>query len=111
VGPIALFDKSFLQSLSVDKALWFDHFFMPVICPVFYIETLGNLAKQGGERPPETMVRETANKCPESGGAPCSFHIDLVISNLLGHHVPLNGQIPRSRGRPVKSGIVYDQNR
>ncbi len=24
MGPIALFDKSFLQSISVDEAVWFD---------------------------------------------------------------------------------------
>ncbi len=27
MGPIALFDKSFLQSLTVDELVWFDHFF------------------------------------------------------------------------------------
>jgi hypothetical protein len=46
MGPMALFDKSFLQSISTDEAVWFDHFFIPIICPVFYVETLGNLAKE-----------------------------------------------------------------
>jgi hypothetical protein len=41
-----LFDKSFLQSLSVDDSVWFDQHFMPVVCPVFYVETLADLAKQ-----------------------------------------------------------------
>jgi len=45
MGPVALFDKSFLQSISADESVWFDHFFLPLICPVFYVETLGNLAK------------------------------------------------------------------
>ena len=31
MGPIALFDKSFLQSLTVDESVWFDHFFLPVV--------------------------------------------------------------------------------
>lgn len=43
--PIALFDKSFLQSLSVDKSVWFDHFFLPVVCPLFFVETLADLTK------------------------------------------------------------------
>jgi hypothetical protein len=30
MGPITLFDKSFIQSLSLDEAVWFDKFFMPV---------------------------------------------------------------------------------
>lgn len=40
MGPIALFDKSFLQSLSIDESVWLGHFFMPVVCPLFYVETL-----------------------------------------------------------------------
>ena len=45
MGPIALFDKSFLQSLSLDEAVWFDAFYMPVICPIFFVESLADLAK------------------------------------------------------------------
>ncbi len=43
MGPILLFDKSFLQSLTVDEAVWFDHFFLTNVCPVFYVETLADL--------------------------------------------------------------------
>src|SRR5258705_7856842 len=46
MGPITLFDKSFLQAISLDEAVWFDRFFMPVVCPVFYVETLGDLGKE-----------------------------------------------------------------
>jgi hypothetical protein len=108
MGPMALFDKSFLQSISTDEAVWFDHFFMPIVCPVFYAETLGNLAKQG-KRTPEAVVRDIANKFPEWGGSPCEFHRDLVINDLVGNHIQLRPQIPRPGGRPVKSGIVFDQ--
>jgi hypothetical protein len=110
VGPIALFDKSFLQSISMDESVWFDHFFMPVICPIFFVETLGNLAKEPTKRgPPEVIVRDIANKFPEWGGSPCGLHSDLVINDLLGNHVGLRYQIPRPGGRSVKSGVVFDQ--
>jgi hypothetical protein len=110
MGPIALFDKSFLQSIGTDESIWFDHFFMPVVCPVFYVETLGDLAKEPTKRgPPEVIVRDIANKFPEWAGSPCVFHIDLVINDLLGYHVGLNYQIPRPGGRRVKSGTVFDQ--
>jgi hypothetical protein len=46
MGPITLFDESFLQAISLDEAVWFDRFFMPVVCPVFYVETLGDLGKE-----------------------------------------------------------------
>lgn len=45
MGPIALFDKSFIQSLLLDEAVFFDRFFLAVICPVFYVETLADLEK------------------------------------------------------------------
>jgi hypothetical protein len=110
MGPIALFDKSFLQSIGTDEAVWFDHFFMPVICPVFYVETLGELAKESTKRgSPEVIVRDIANKFPEWAGSPCAFHTHLVINDLLGHHIGMNYQIPRPGGRPVKSGTVFDQ--
>lgn len=110
MGPIALFDKSFLQSISTDESVWFDHVFMPIVCPVFYVETLGNLAKEPSKRgPPEVIVRDIANKFPEWAGSPCGFHVDMAISDLLGHHIELRHQIPRPGARPVKSGFVFDQ--
>jgi hypothetical protein len=45
MGPITLFDKSFLQSLSVDESVWFDHFFLTNVCPLFYVETMADLEK------------------------------------------------------------------
>jgi hypothetical protein len=69
MGPMVLFDKSFLQSISTDEAVWFDHFFLPIVCPVFYVETLGNLAKESVKRTPEEIVRDIANKFPEWGGS------------------------------------------
>lgn len=45
MGPTVLFDKSFLQSLSIDESVLFDHFFIPIVCPMFYVETLADLKK------------------------------------------------------------------
>jgi len=45
MGPIVLFDKSFLQSLNIDEAVWFDHFFISNIPPIFFTETLADLKK------------------------------------------------------------------
>jgi len=110
MGPIALFDKSFLQSLSTDEAVWFDHFFLPVVCPVFYVETLADLAKEPGKRTPEDVVRDIANKFPEKSGSPCAFHLVLCTSDLLGYPAPMNSQIPRQGARMVKTGAVFDQS-
>jgi len=109
MGPIALFDKSFLQSLSTDESVWFDHFFLAVVCPIFYVETLADLAKEPGKRAPEAVVRDIANKFPEMGGSPCAYHLDMSAGDLLGQRMPLDGRVPRPGARAVKSGAVYDQ--
>lgn len=116
MGPVALFDKSFLQSLSVDESVWFDHFFLPVVCPVFFVETLADLAKQrpSGSRSPEDEVRVIAEKTPVLSGAPCVHHMHICIQNLLGQKAPQLGQIPVAGGRPVrganeKPGVVFEK--
>jgi hypothetical protein len=114
MGPITLFDKSFIQSLSVDESVFFDHFFEPLICPMFFVETLADLEKGVREgRTPEQEVGIIANKVPEMSGVPCAPHIELGAANLLGAFVPIDGRIPPPGGRFVKKdgqfGIVYDQ--
>lgn len=113
MGPITLFDKSFLQSLTDDESVWFGHYFMPVVCPLFYVETLADLDKDVGERrTPENEVSIIARKFPEQSACPCSHHGSLAIGELLGHGVPMNGQIPMSGGRAVQSagkvGVLYE---
>lgn len=114
MGPIALFDKSFLQSLSIDESVWFDHFFLAVVPPFFYVETLADLGKSaGGTRTPEEEVRIIAEKFPDMHGTPCAFHVYLALANLAGHPVPMTGQIPMAGGRAVKgggrTGVVFDE--
>lgn len=113
---MALFDKSFLQSLSVNESVFFDHFFTTVICPIFYIETLADLEKRVRDgRTPEQEVGIIADKVPEMSGWPCAYHGDLGAADLFGRYVPLTGQVPTSGGRPVrvdgKSGFVYRESR
>ena len=112
MGPITLFDKSFLQSLNVDESVWFDRFFYSVICPIFYVETLADLKKPKLRRPPEEEVGIIADKFPEMHCAPTLHHQEMAIGDLLGNHVPLTGQIPRDPSRLVKSdrhkGVIFE---
>lgn len=106
MGPIALFDKSFLQSLSTDESVWFDNFFYPIIAPLFIIETLADLYKKPREgKTVEDEVGIIAAKTPQMHGGPCHFHRDLYINDLLGNHVPLTGQVPiAGMRRVIKDG-------
>ena len=115
MGPITLFDKSFLQSLSLDESVWFGHFYKPVVCPVFFVETLADLEKAVDEgRTPEQVVGMIADKFPEMSADPCIYHQSIVIGELHGHPVPMDGRIPVPGGRPVKRdgkiGMVFDQS-
>ena len=44
-GPTLIFDKSALQALSLDEAVWLDHYFLSNVTPVFFVETLADLEK------------------------------------------------------------------
>lgn len=94
MGPIALFDKSFLDSLNPDEAVWFDHFLLANVCPMFYVEAQSDLAKEGSERgTPEELVRRLANKFPDFSGSPNVHHTTTCTAALLGEEVPMQGQV------------------
>ena len=112
MGPIILFDKSFLQSLSLDEAVFFDHFFYSNICPILYVETLADLNKiAAGGRPSEEEVSIIADKTPEMNGMTNAFHGQMCVADLLGYRIPMTGQVMLPRGRPVRhggqSGVVF----
>ena len=108
-GPITLFDKSFIQQLSVDESVWFDHFFITNICPIFYIETLADLEKIPDKESwtSEREVMKIANKFPEVNGTPNMFHATLGLMELLGNQIPMTGQIIFSSGKRVEVNSQY----
>lgn len=115
MGPITLFDKSFLQSLSVDESVWFDHFFIANVCPLFFVETLADLEKSvRNGRTPEQEVGVIADKFPEMHGTPNVQHVHACIGELLGHPVPMTGQMLVAGGKVVKAGgetgVVFDRS-
>jgi hypothetical protein len=116
MGPTALFDKSFLQSLNLNEAVWFDHFFLANVCPLLFAETLADLAKPERDgRTGEDEVRFIADKSPQMHGAPCAHHQLMAFNNLFGRQVALGkGRIPITGGRRVrvegKLGTVFEQS-
>jgi hypothetical protein len=56
MGPITIFDKSALQSLSMDESVWLDAFFLVNIVPLFYVETLADLEKEVAEGSPQRIL-------------------------------------------------------
>jgi hypothetical protein len=99
LGPITLFDKSALQSFNPDEALWFDNFYWTVISPLFFVETLADLSKEVAQgRTAEQVVGNIASKTPEMGSFVVVSHWDLILANLLGHPIEMQGRPPVGRG-------------
>jgi hypothetical protein len=104
MGPTALFDKSFLQSLSLDEAVWFDQFFISNISPLFYVETLADLDKEMSRgRTAEEVVGQIAEKAPQISGAPNVHHLELLLANLMGQPISMTERPIVAGARPVES--------
>jgi hypothetical protein len=45
-GPVIVFDKSTLESLSIDGSVMLDNFYLSNITPVFFVECLADLERE-----------------------------------------------------------------
>jgi len=109
LGPTIIFDKSTLQSLTIDESCWLDNFFVSNITPLLYVETLADLEKEvKGRRTPQTpqqVVGELAVKTPSAPCFPNLHHHTLFVNNLLGYPVTLANVPAIGTGQPMRSGF------
>jgi len=117
MGPIIIFDKSVLESLNPDEAMWLDNFFLTNITPLFFIETLADLEKQvRAGRTPEAVVGNLAYKTPDASSKCNVHHTTLLAAELSGA-----GEIEMTHGRPIigggearelggKTGVIFQQS-
>jgi hypothetical protein len=113
-GPITIFDKSALESLSVDEAVWLDAFYRPNITPLYYVETLADLEKEvRGGRTPEQVVGHLAEKTPNMGSLPNILHSTIALGELMGQRIEMHGFPLIAGGTPVESGgrkgIIFNE--
>lgn len=100
MGPVLIFDKSLLESLNSDEAMWLDTFFIANITPLFFVETLADLEKQVRKgRTPEEVVGSLAYRTPDMGSSVNAHHAALLEAELFG-----GWQVEMSDGRPVLPG-------
>jgi hypothetical protein len=99
MGPLTIFDKSALQSFSMDESVWFDAFFMGNVTPLFYVETLADLEKSvKAGKTPEQIVGRLAEKTP-SHAVPNVYHRTLILNELAGQPVEMDT-------RPIVGGGI-----
>lgn len=101
---MAIFDKSFIHSITADEAAVFDMHFMSNITPLFFVEVLADLEK-GDKTPDECqqLVRTLAGKTPSYHSYPNVPHPDLVWSEFMGASLEIRGVPIVAGGRRVQS--------
>lgn len=106
MGPTLIFDKSLLQSLNADEAMWLDQFFLSNITPIFFIETLADLEKETKNgKTAEELVGNIAHKTPDFSSRVNVHHSDLIAGELMGYgKVGMDRRPVISGGQPVKDG-------
>jgi hypothetical protein len=114
-GPILIFDKSLLEALSPDEAVWLAQFYRVNMTPLFFVETLADLEKQvQGGRSPEQVVGRLAEKTTLMGADPNVYHSRLCAGDLMGHQVEMRNFVVRGRGRAVQKGeqkgVIFDES-
>lgn len=116
MGPMLMFDKSFLEMLSPEEVSELSMYFSFVGTPLLIWEIISDLKKMRKDRRlPEEVVRALASKMWQAHGLqPANFR-KLVIANTCGVcDVPMIGQVPVDETAPNVfvtedgKGVVYD---
>ena len=115
-GPILIFDKSILEALSVDEAVWLGRFYRVNMTPLFFIETLADLEKEvRAGRSPEHVVGSLAAKTSVMSVTPNLHHSLLCAGDLDGQCVEMRHCVAMGGGRSVQhkngqEGIIFHQS-
>ncbi|AJA10259.1 hypothetical protein SKP52_16935 [Sphingopyxis fribergensis] len=112
MGPMIIFDKSFLQSLTVDEAVILDQMFSCVVTPLFFVETMADLTKETARgRSAEQVVGGLAERTPVAHSYINTYHQDVVLEDLLGRREEFDHRPAVAGGIPVKvegkAGLVF----
>jgi hypothetical protein len=86
-GPNLIFDKSTLESLSVDEAVLLDNFYRSTMTPIFYVECLADLERNmfRMKSSPEQLVGSLAERTPDSQSCANVHHMQLLKAELSGN--------------------------
>ena len=115
MGPMLIFDKSFLQSLTVDESVILDQMFSCVVTPLFFVETMADLTKETAHgRTAEQVVGGLAERTPVAHSYINTYHQDVVLEDLLGRREEFDHRPAVAGGIPVKvegkAGLVFQKS-
>src|SRR5260370_24501643 len=94
-GRALIVVKSALECLSVAEPNWLDNFFLTVITPLFFMETLADLEKEVGKgRTPEQVVGSLATRTQDMQSTACAHHQTILHNALAGGDRHLDCHVP-----------------
>lgn len=116
MGPLLMFDKSFLQMLSPDEVSELSFYFKFAGTPLLIREIIADLKKQPTERSlPEQVVKSLAGKMSKAHGLqPANFRKLAIASLCCMFDAPMFGQVPVDPHAPNVfvtedgKGVLYD---
>jgi len=85
-GPSLLFDKSTLESLSLNEAALLDNFYRCTITPLFFVECLADLERKMVRMKgrPEQLVGSLAERTPDLQSMMNMHHMQILVGELSG---------------------------
>lgn len=114
MGPAILIDKSTFQSLSEREVFYLQSYYHVVYCPTLFYEILGDLKKYDDEESSKREIGKVSYKINAFSACFTTDIRELLIGNLLGHIVSMDGRPVLSGGKEVidgegKRGVYFDE--
>ena len=115
IGPLLIFDKSFLEMLSPEEVVELGMHFNFVGTPTLIGEIIADLKLPPPERRvPSAVVMALSRKMEKAHGLQPANYRKLALANLHAHEISMLGQVPVDEAAPNvhvthdRRGLLYD---
>src|SRR5215475_4373473 len=115
IGPLLIFDKSFLQMLNPEEVSEMSLHFKFVGTPTLISEIIADLKMEPPERRlPTEVVQMLSRKMQKAHGIQPANYRKLALANIYAHEISMVGQVPVDGSAPNvhishdRRGVLYD---
>lgn len=115
IGPLLIFDKSFLQMLNPEEVSELSLHFKFVGTPTLIGEVIADLKSEPSKRGlPSEVVQALSRKMQKAHGLQPANYRKLALANLYAHEISMIGQVPvdaaatNVRTTDNGRGLLYD---
>lgn len=115
IGPLLIFDKSFLEMLNPDEVSELSMHFKFVGTPTLIGEIIADLKLEPSKRRvPSDVVKALSRKMQKVHGLQPANYRKLVLANIYAHEISMIGQVPVDGSAPNvhvtedRRGLLYD---